>query len=834
MGIDLAPRTTGLLPPWFVLAGGLLWIGCTFALWWKRSRSAPEFAAVGSLVGAWLLFFWRPLFTAAHVPRGGGDLNSFFFPLHAFAARTVQSGELPLWNPTLFSGMPHWANYQTGILYPPNWLAYLLARPFSYAALEFLVLCHYPVASLGAYVLARFGLRLARVPSLLAGLVFPYSGFLVAHLGHYSMLAAAVWLPWLWVALARSVATHRRRWTVGIAVATFLLATGGHQQTVLYGLTAAGVWWLGYLAHERRAALAAFASSLQNRNARGAVHSAWLLAGDAFRAGIGIASGLALAAPALLPSLELARRSVRSGGLSYEQASEFALQPTALVNLVLPRTFGDNPTNWWGPWANGEVWGYAGIVTLVLAGLGLVLSRDPLRWVLAAIGSLALLHALGPATPIHGWVYRFLPFADLLRAPARSLLFVDLTLALLAAIGVATALERGQERLEFLHHLVRSLVLAIGTLVLLVAPLFLLAIVTSATPAEPLVRAFDGILLLVLWLGLTAVWLRVLASGRANQATALAGVGLVVLDLFSATSPFNPTPDDLLADFRHPEVVEYLRQATQENGPWRLLALTIRWQPSAAAVHGLEDAGGLFDPMQPAAYARVLACTRSAPQRALLDLLNVRFVLTRADDGDFSSSFERRLTSSTGLVLWENPSALPRVWLSDRAVVTDVQTALERVCNDAFDPRQELYLNRPLSPAEPGATGQARASWDGPNRLRVAVEASAPAYLVIAVTADPGWQATLDGRWTPLATADGIYQALWVPAGQHTVVLTYWPPLLGWALAVTLLGLLALSFSLVLGWSVGRRRETTANRGHRTTSPGDSLAAAAPSTGSDH
>ncbi|GBD19143.1 hypothetical protein HRbin27_01647 [bacterium HR27] len=804
MAVDLTARTTGLLPLWFVFLAVILWGSCTVILWWKRSRLAPELAAVGGLLILWLLFFWRPLLTPAHVPRGGGDLNSFFFPLHAFAARTVQSGELPLWNPTLFSGMSHWANYQAGVLYPLNWLAYVLARPFRYGALELLVLAHYGIASMGAYALARVGLQLGRLPSLVAGIVFPYSGFLVAHLGHYSMLAAAVWIPWLWLALARSLATRRWHWNLAIALATFLLATGGHQQTVLYGLVAAGLWWIGYLARERPHELTAFLTSLQNRDRQAAIRPVRLLASDAVRAGFGIATGLALAAPALLPSLELARRSVRSGGLSYEQASEFALQPTALVNFFLPRAFGDNPTNWWGPWANGEVWAYAGTVTLVLAALALVLGREPIRWLLAAIGFLALLHALGPATPVHGWVYRFLPFADLLRAPARSLLYVDLTVALLAAMGLAAALDRGETVMRIGGRFAQVLLLVTGMIGLLIAPLFLLAIVTSTTPPEPAVRAFESLLLLVLWLGLTILWLR--ALGRtARPLIAILGIGLVVLDLFSVTSPFNPTPEDLMVDFRHPEIVEYLRQATTETGPWRFLALTIRWQPSAAAVHDLEDAGGLFDPMQPAAYARVLECARSAPGRGVLDLLNVRFVLTRTEAGDFSAFFERRLTSPTGLVLWENLSALPRVWLSDRAIVADIDTALERLCSDAFDPRAELYLAESLPPAKRGATGTATASWQGPNRLRIAVQTSAPAYLVVAVSADPGWRATLDGQPVPLVIADGIYQALWVPAGEHTVVLTYRPPLIGWGLAFALLGLLALIPAVFLDRWPGRR-----------------------------
>ncbi|MCS7050473.1 MAG: YfhO family protein, partial [Thermomicrobium sp.] len=489
-------------------------------------------------------------------------------------------------------------------------------------------------------------------------------------------------------------------------------------------------------------------------------------------------------------------------------ATEFALRPIALLTFVLPRLWGDDPTDWWGPWASGEVWAYAGIVTLLLAGIGLSLGREPLRWGLAGIGLLALLHALGPETPVHGWVYRFLPFADLLRAPARTLLFVDLVLALLAGIGLAVVTDAARAERPLLRTVERSLVVVVAALALLVTPLFLLPIIASATPPERTVIALEGAVLALLWLALALVWLRTSRTRRLGTPSALAGLALLTVDLFSATAPFNPTPDDVLVDFRHPTVVETVRTASERDGPWRLLSLTIRWQPSAAAVHGLEDAGGLFDPMQPAAYAKALDCARSAPDRPLVDLLNVRFLLARADSGSPGSRYRRQALTPDGLAVWENPEALPRAWLAGRATLASPREALDRLCHPDFDPRQELLLAGSLPPADPAASGSARATWDGPNRFQVRVRASAPAYLVVAVTADPGWRAFVDGEPVDIALADGIYQVIWVPAGQHTVVFEYRPPYLGWgSLAAGLAASLLLLASL--GRAVVSRRSRT-------------------------
>ncbi|MEX2315301.1 MAG: hypothetical protein WD628_06240, partial [Thermomicrobiales bacterium] len=196
----------------------------------------PEVAAFGALALLHLLFFWQPYRTGAVVPRGGGDLASFFYPIHAFAARELQEGRLPFWNPHLFSGAPQLANFQAGLLYPPNLLAYLLADPFDYAALELLVILHFLLASCGAYWLARV-YDIPRAGAVLTGVVYAYSGFLVAHLGHYPMLATAAWAPWL---LAAVVATIRRdSWLAALLGVLALTHTvlAGHQPILLFTLT---------------------------------------------------------------------------------------------------------------------------------------------------------------------------------------------------------------------------------------------------------------------------------------------------------------------------------------------------------------------------------------------------------------------------------------------------------------------------------------------------------------------------------------------------------------------------------------------------------------------
>ncbi|HVX30463.1 MAG TPA: hypothetical protein VHA53_08300, partial [Nitrolancea sp.] len=428
----VGPPAGPLLSLPVLLAGLLVWLmlaGLVIRLRHRRCWLLPEFAALSGLLLAQLLFFWRPLLTSAQVPNGGGDLVSFYFPLQAFAAAQLQQGHFPLWNPYLHSGMPQFANFQTAMLYPPNLVAWLLVRPFSYRALELLVIAHYLVASVGMYALARtLGQR--RLPAMLAGIVFAYSGFLVAHLGHETMLATATWLPWLLLALRKLALSRSWLWAFVTGCLVFLATTAGHQQTLLFMLSLGGLWWLYWFGEREQ-----FWSGGLERDWEQSLRAIWRpFVSSALRAVAALGFGLLLAAPVVVPSLQLSRLSVRTQ-LSYEESTQFSAEPIALLHFILPKAFGSNPTDYWGAFSNGEVWGYAGVVTLVLAALALALRPTRTRLFLSGVVLLALLYALGPFTPLQGWVYRFVPLYDLVRAPGRACLFADFGLALLAGFG---------------------------------------------------------------------------------------------------------------------------------------------------------------------------------------------------------------------------------------------------------------------------------------------------------------------------------------------------------------------------------------------------------------
>lgn len=723
----------------------------------RRPWLLPETTALASLALIHLLFFWQPYRSPAQVPAGGGDLASFFFPIHAFAARHIQDGDFPFWSPHQYAGMPHLANFQTGSLYPPNLLSYLLADPYDYATLELLATLHFLLASIGVYLLARV-LSVPRPGAVLAGAIFAYSGFMAAHLGHYSMLATASWAPFV---LAAIVAIARyASWpaALGGALVLTMSVLGGHQPILLMSVTVAAVLALFELWRRVGSpAPSAWWTALRSPDSLGT------LARYAFMALV--AFGLSL--PAVGPSLELASRSARDH-LSYSEASEFAVEPVALIHMVVPTVFGSNPTDFWGAFSNTEIWGYTGVVALLVAAYAVAVrsTRTVKFWLLLAAASVLFL--LGPFATVHGWAYAFLPGYDRIRAAGRAYMFVDLAVALLAGFGlIELTRERGTwslRQISVTRWGLRGLAAALAVVALIVIPLFASRVLAVDDPGNRPVIALENVNLLALWLLLAlGVGIAVYRRALAGAWLTLAVVAVILLDLFHATAPFNPTEEPILQGFEHPEVVAFLREREAEDVPFRIESASSLWQPDSARLYGFDDIGGLVDPMAIEGYLGYLNAARADRSSDSYRSLNVRYLI--ADEGaepPDPALFEEAFRA-TPLVVWEYRDFRQRAWVEgDEAVQVVVDTS-------------------------------------SPDELRLSLpDGFAGGTVVISQAYFPGWTAKANGESMEVQPYADALQMVMIPEGSTEVVLTYQPE--HWWLWLAGAGVAALGWGAAAGW----------------------------------
>lgn len=136
-------------------------------------------------------------------------------------------------------------------------------------------------------------------------------------------------------------------------------------------------------------------------------------------------------------------------------------------------------------------------------------------------------------------------------------------------------------------------------------------------------------------------------------------------------------------------------------------------------------------------------------------------------------------------------------------------TLINRSDSTKFDPLAETVVC-PVGQAYPPApatvrppAGRAEIVSITPNRIEVEAEAAAPAYLVLADSWYPGWEAVDNGRESPVYLADGLVRAVHLKPGRHRVVFDYRPRSLFWGETASKLALILLV--LMAATALGRR-----------------------------
>ncbi len=194
---------------------------------WRAVIEGEMLSAVSSLYG---LAPW-----AAVAPSG---LSHFYnqllidqakahYPWDVFDRHAIHSGIFPAWNPLVLSGTPYFANSQSGLTSVFNIPLWIL--PLNYA-LGLVAWIKLSIGAFGTYLLVR-ELRLGFWPGVLAGVSFSLCAFNVTWLGHQTLVATAVCLPWLVLVMERVLRMGRRGDLLALALLSALAMNGGHPGT---------------------------------------------------------------------------------------------------------------------------------------------------------------------------------------------------------------------------------------------------------------------------------------------------------------------------------------------------------------------------------------------------------------------------------------------------------------------------------------------------------------------------------------------------------------------------------------------------------------------------
>lgn len=378
-----------------------------------------------------------------------------------------KNGRLPLWNPNLFSGMPNYQVAMEGDSVMPNFVKiFSLGLP---KPIDFLF-----VAAVCFYILATV-LGLSPWVGLFGGLAYMLSTYnpIIIGVGHESKMWALAFLPLLFAGV---LALFEKRYWLGTALTVygiFQQIAVNHFQITYYALLIGVAVFIAYAI-----------SWFRNKE--------WKHATRVLGIGIGAALlGLAGNALILLTTSEYSRYTMRGGknlqisgdtvkqtkttGLDYDYASRYSISKAETAVLALPDAFGSSSSEPLGEKSNviknltergvpendarqitsqmPRYWGgivegtsgppYVGAITCILALIGFLLLKSPLRWGLLAASVFSILLAWGKYLPaLNEFLFENLPFYNKFRAPSMALTMVEFTLPVVAVIGLHQALFR--------------------------------------------------------------------------------------------------------------------------------------------------------------------------------------------------------------------------------------------------------------------------------------------------------------------------------------------------------------------------------------------------------
>ncbi len=784
--------------------------------------------AVGVIGAATAGFFWRLLSGSVWMPAGGGDLAQFLYPTYNFAAEWWRRGVIPLWNPYLFGGMPFVGDIQSGIFYPLNLLTFLISNPLTFRDMEFLSVLHFFIAGAGMYTFLRFGNwgdtnskleteHQISIPAALAGAIaFEFSDLFVTHFGNLNIIATIAWMPLVLLFYRRAVTDRRAAFAVIAGVFLALAFFAGHIQMFLFiviALVLLMIWqmadggWqtkdeVGRQTDEKR-----FLSSFIPHPS--SLRPLFLLALTAL-------VSFGLAAPALLPGVEMAQNTLRTA-FPYEQAAQFSLPPAQLIGLVVPGFFGRGPQDAWGPWQRVEV-GYIGVLPLLLALLALILRRDASTRFFGAFALIGLALALGGYAILHGWLYEWVPGFGQLRAPARFIVLFDFAIAALAAFGFDSLLRAlPRESAAAFKRIVR-----VAPLVWLLIALsagstaYAMLILGQGQDAVLFARIANAVNALAFFIVLLALSLALIVERSVrffeDGAWAALALALIFFDLLSLGAYVDTSTDDPSRVFDHPDAVAFLKTESPFGSDGNFYRVDAReigvdrtWPPDTSIVHSLFDVNG-DNPLVLADFDRYWQALGSRSSR-LYDLLNVKYLIGGKNVPLDRAKFELAYDGDPAFNIFENPRGLPRAFVvNDARVAPDHTAAFAAIHASDFDPAQTVVLEREqVAASSQQAVGSSQATVKivgyGPNEILLDVNAPGAGVLVLSEVYYPGWRAWVDDREVDVLRADYLFRAVELPAGAHRVRMLYDPPL--FKIGV---GLFALTGIALTAWGVWKKK----------------------------
>lgn len=735
-------------------------------------------ALLAAAVLAYLFRYLLPQYTLLSA-YAFSDLAKLSFPIYSFTGHSIVEGTLPLWNPYMFAGFPHFAMPESACFYPFTWLYGL--GPFE-TIVELDVVFHIWLFVFATYLLGR-DLFEHRLPALFLALLIMASIFTGTMLqtGQLWAIHAHALMPLAFLTLRRILATGNRKWLLAFSSILALQVFTGFLQGVTYILLALGLYTAGELTLRLIFAKEPWPAVVRK----------------GLLCLLGVALGLGLASPQILATRELLENSLRGAGVTQQY----------FYGIYLPRT-------WYLDrfvYQRGELAGNFGplVVALAVVGLALHAKRERFAFLCALAGCLVYMK-------LPDWLYlhviQHIDFLSNTRGVSRMGPVANYLVYVAAGYGVAVLTSSAENR-KRKHS---------GTLAF--------AILGSAAITAALLTSaqVNWIAFALMMASVALAWLSLYRIPAISALTVLSLsllVGERIFVYYSAQRLGSPTNVRLDEDFT---TFSGVNNGLGRTALFRRGIFDFSLLQNAGVLTGERIVGGyhalmllpyvqFMERLTGAEIAEWDEDGRLASQTTMfpmgnwvtpdslrgLDLMNVRYLVASqvhlpavrqrsnrvprarppgVDDWRF------KYTRIGELDVYQNTRAMDPVTIYHHAEAhPDEPAILSRLADKNFPYSDVACVTASELPEKVRpATGHESAQITHYGLHEVVIEASltAPGLVVLHDVMYPGWDIFVGGTPAEIITTNTLFRGVFVPTGSHTIRFVYTPTWLTRALLI--------------------------------------------------
>lgn len=806
---------------------------------------------------ALLILFILPLILYSAIFFGGqqfmgNDVTQWRAGAESVIEHMEEYDEHPLWTSNMFSGMPSTVIHNPS---PP----YNLDTFIKWIGGDTHPLPYFWILLAGAYFFFVIqGLR--PFSSALGAVLIGFTTYLpiIIEAGHYNKFVAFAFVPWMFVGyylIARSEKKLLGFFTFALAIT--LQLRGNHPQITYYFLYLLAFWWLydSWLSYKKDE-----------------IHDWLQRTGIAFGAGV---LAIICSIDMYWRLYEYSQYSTRGGstleasgggdGLTLEYAFSWSQGIGELLTLVIPGLYGGSSSEaYWGPKSFTSGPHYFGAIAFVLALIGLIRYRKKIKYLFFGVGTLTLLFSLGHNFPLlNEFAFHYIPFFNKFRVPETWLIATVFCYSVLSVYGIEALFDIAKNRQKSITDLFVPLGIALGLGVVFAlgsnallsfekpneAQQFAqqLAQQNNVSPDNPQVQqkvqsyidnqlkpdrqemaSSDSIRYLILV---------ILASGlifgfiKRKISKGYLLVGLLLLaayDMLSVDSRY-VNEEQMVPD--HIDVEQQIRQQKQpmddfiidninsnEGYPYRVFPITRNPFNNASPMSYFYPTVGGYTGAKLAHYQdlidHLLMTGSSGINNPILDMLNVKY-LTAQQQLPFSGYTE--VFNENGQRVYRNDDVLPKAFFVDSIVtVGGPQEAVDLMQPSAdFNPANTAIVetNDPIE-SSTDTTAEVSIAEYKANDITLETSSEEDQFLVLSEIYYPvGWEATIEGEPAKIYKTNFVLRGLQIPAGDHTIRMTFEPTSYTWGRRIAWAGHIILWISGIGILALGYKRRGKLEKG---------------------